>query len=168
MTFSPTRRHPFEAPIYTRPDQYYRYDCFMFPFVINLSSFLLFIGILMYISFRYYQHSAPNHKNYLHREKTTQFLTRPHFLDPGPDHPPNQAKYGPMTWIVLGLHGLDPRQSGTPRSSLLSCVLILHDLCWFQTNLPLAALPLWWWYLFNCASVTCRRGMTKWQAASSQ
>ena len=41
-------------------------------------------------------------------------------------------------------------------------------LCWFQTNLPLAALPLWWWYLFNCASATCRRGMTKRQAASSQ
>ena len=36
-------------------------------------------------------------------------------------------------------------------------------LCWFQTNLP-----LWWWYLFNCASATCRRGMTKRQAASSQ
>ena len=41
-------------------------------------------------------------------------------------------------------------------------------LCWFQTNLPLAALPLWWWYLYNCASATCRRGMTKRQAASSQ
>ena len=41
-------------------------------------------------------------------------------------------------------------------------------LCCFQTNLPLAALPLWWWYLYNCASATCRRGMTKRQAASSQ
>ena len=42
------------------------------------------------------------------------------------------------------------------------------ELCCFQTNLPLAALPLWWWYLYNCASATCRRGMTKRQAASSQ
>ena len=29
-------------------------------------------------------------------------------------------------------------------------------------------LPHWWWYLFNCASATCRRGMTKRQAAASQ
>ena len=35
------------------------------------------------------------------------------------------------------------------------------SLCCFQTNLPLAALPLWWWVLYNCASATCRRGMTK-------
>ena len=41
-------------------------------------------------------------------------------------------------------------------------------LCCFQTNLPLAALPLWWWYLYNCASATYRRRMTKRQAASSQ
>ena len=36
-------------------------------------------------------------------------------------------------------------------SGSLKCLLWL--LCWFQTNLP-----LWWWYLFNCASATCRRG----------
>ena len=40
----------------------------------------------------------------------------------------------------------------------LFCLVMLALLCWFQTNLPLAALPLWWWYLFNCASATCRRG----------
>ena len=33
-------------------------------------------------------------------------------------------------------------------------------LCCFQTSLPLAALPLWWWFLYNWASATCRRGMT--------
>ena len=48
------------------------------------------------------------------------------------------------------------------------CTSVYAPLCWFQTNLLLAALPLWWWYLFNCASATCRRGMTKRQAASSQ
>ena len=49
-----------------------------------------------------------------------------------------------------------------------SCQQYRVSLCCFQTSLPLAALPLWWWYLYNCASATCRRGMTKWQAASCQ
>ena len=51
---------------------------------------------------------------------------------------------------------------------LVACLFTGSVLCCFQTNLPLAALPLWWWYLYNCASATCRRGMTKRQAASSQ
>ena len=28
---------------------------------------------------------------------------------------------------------------------------LMLPLCCFQTSLPLAALPLWWWYLYNCA-----------------
>ena len=36
--------------------------------------------------------------------------------------------------------------------NLLSC---------YQTSLPLAALPLWWWYLNNCTNATCHRGKTK-------
>ena len=34
-------------------------------------------------------------------------------------------------------------------------------LCCFQTSLPLAALPLWWWYLYNCANATCHREKAK-------
>ena len=41
-------------------------------------------------------------------------------------------------------------------------------LCCFQTSLPLIALPLWWRFLYNCASATRRRGNTKQWAASSQ
>ena len=46
--------------------------------------------------------------------------------------------------------------------------MVTNPLCCFQTSLPHAAFPLWWWYLFNCASATCHREKTKWWAASSQ
>ena len=38
---------------------------------------------------------------------------------------------------------------------------LLPLLCRFQTSLPLAAVPLWRWFLYNCASVTRHRGKTK-------
>ena len=51
--------------------------------------------------------------------------------------------------------------SGTP----IKCLAI--GLCCFQTSLLLAALPLWWWFLYNCASATRRSPQTKDQAVSS-
>ena len=36
-----------------------------------------------------------------------------------------------------------------------------HALCCFQTSLPLATLPIWWQYLYNCGGATCCRGKTK-------
>ena len=44
----------------------------------------------------------------------------------------------------------------------VSLSFLFHNkLCCFQTSLPLASLPLWWWILCNSTSATCRRGKTK-------
>ena len=45
----------------------------------------------------------------------------------------------------------------------LNHAAVILVFCCFQTNLP-----LWWWYLYNCANSTCRSEMTKWKAASCQ
>ena len=56
MKFSPTQTDLEAYPILTRPDR--RQDRFMFVFVVELSSFLLFVGVR--ISFHYYQNLPPD------------------------------------------------------------------------------------------------------------
>ena len=79
-----------------------------------------------------------------------------------------QSRYATMWYIPLDDRPLCDTPDQLCKNSAALSSGKLQPLCCFQTSLPLAASPLWWWILYNCASATRRRGKTKRWVASSQ